>query len=303
MGDDKHRRIRAEVEDIIRDSGPVMARADHPDRANTLDWAARIGILSRPLPGIYVPTAMAHTPAVQIAAALRYRPDGVLVGEAAASLTFWPELTPTVISVAAPSRVSAPGFHFTRRRIPEAAITVQAVGRRHTFRLCGAAYSAVDLSYSLGGEAIDRALRSRLVRISDLWFALQLLKGTKGNVSRRRLLLESRDEPWSAAERLAHHVFRAAGIRGWRANFAIRLAGRLYYLDIAFPGLKVAIEVDGRFHDSEHHFESDRIRDNSLQAAGWIVLRFTWHMLVSDPEFVVATVRAVLARARRRLAS
>ncbi|HEX2308075.1 MAG TPA: hypothetical protein VHI14_07145 [Jatrophihabitantaceae bacterium] len=35
-------------------------------------------------------------------------------------------------------------------------------------------------------------------------------------------------------------------------------------------------------------FESDRLRQNELVAAGWRVLRFTWRMLYDDPDRVLA---------------
>jgi very-short-patch-repair endonuclease len=58
------------------------------------------------------------------------------------------------------------------------------------------------------------------------------------------------------------------------------LQGRIYYIDIAFPHLKLAIEIGGRLHeDDEDLFESDRWRQNVLVANGWLVLRFTWRML------------------------
>ena len=42
-------------------------------------------------------------------------------------------------------------------------------------------------------------------------------------------------------------------------------------------------------------FESDRIRQNALMLRGWLVLRFTWHMLDSDPSYVIATTQEALA--------
>jgi very-short-patch-repair endonuclease len=56
--------------------------------------------------------------------------------------------------------------------------------------------------------------------------------------------------------------------------------GQLFYIDIAFKRQKLAIEIDGRPHESDEDlFESDRWRQNALVADGWRVLRFTW----SDP--------------------
>ena len=65
------------------------------------------------------------------------------------------------------------------------------------------------------------------------------------------------------------------------------VAGRQYF-----------IEIDGRFHeDDQDVFEEDRLRQNALVRAGWRVLRFTYAMLVNNPVYVVAIIRAALADA------
>ena len=47
-------------------------------------------------------------------------------------------------------------------------------------------------------------------------------------------------------------------------------------VDLALPGLRIAIEHDGRaVHDRADAFVTDRRRQNALIAAGWTVLRFT----------------------------
>ncbi len=98
----------------------------------------------------------------------------------------------------------------------------------------------------------------------------------------------------SQAERILLRLFQDAGITGWRANF--RLGG--YQLDVAFPDVKVAIEVDGwAFHSSPDKFEGDRARQNQIVLLGWTVLRFTWLDLTTTPERVIAEVqRAISAR-------
>jgi very-short-patch-repair endonuclease len=73
------------------------------------------------------------------------------------------------------------------------------------------------------------------------------------------------------------------------------VAGRTYYLDIAFRSLRLAIEIDGRLHEDDPDlFESDRWRQNALVRDGWRVLRFTWAMLRDHPEAFVEEVRAAL---------
>ena len=40
----------------------------------------------------------------------------------------------------------------------------------------------------------------------------------------------------------------------------------------------------------------DARRQNALVAAGWTVLRFTWHDVVNDPTNVARTIREMLTR-------
>jgi very-short-patch-repair endonuclease len=57
------------------------------------------------------------------------------------------------------------------------------------------------------------------------------------------------------------------------------------------------IEVDGYgAHGHWAAFQRDRARDNKLVAAGFVVLRFTWHQLTQRPMQVVAEVVRTLAR-------
>jgi very-short-patch-repair endonuclease len=135
-----------------------------------------------------------------------------------------------------------------------------------------------------------------MARIADLWAALDDHQRRRGNVVRRRLLIESRDEPWSAAEREGHHLLHVHRIGGWTANYPVLIRGQWYFIDIAFVAARLAVEIDGRLHEDDRSiFERDRYRQNDLVRAGWRVLRFTWSMLIRDPEYVVATIRAELA--------
>ncbi len=116
-----------------------------------------------------------------------------------------------------------------------------------------------------------------------------------GNPARRRLLLDSRDEPWSAAERLLHRLLRSAGITGWKANQTVAVAGSMYCPDALFRRFRLILEVDGRqFHSEPEVFEADRWRQNLLVLDGWCVLRFTYAMLSERPAEVLELIRHAL---------
>jgi very-short-patch-repair endonuclease len=148
------------------------------------------------------------------------------------------------------------------------------------------------LCATVGGDAIDQALRTRATTLAHLQRAMELTAARVGNPTRRRLLLESRAEPWSKAERLFHRLLRDAGITGWQANLPVVLRGSTVYLDVVFRRLKLVIEIDGRlYHTGAEVFETDRRRQNLLVLDGWCVLRFTWTMIEEHPEEVIDMVR------------
>lgn len=83
-------------------------------------------------------------------------------------------------------------------------------------------------------------------------------------------------------------LLRQAGIEGWRANYPV--SG--YQVDVGFPNVRVAIEVDGlAFHSDADAFVADRQRQNIITLHGWKVLRFTWIDLTQYPHRVVAEIK------------
>lgn len=260
-----------------------------------LSRAHRRGLLVPVLPGVYLRADVATDPLWLARAAVAWRSGVVIGGEFAARLTFWRELEVTAIDVAARTTLVRPGYRFSERTIPSSLIAPYGY-----FQITVPALTAIDLALTHDAETIDRALRSRLVRIDDLYAALAATPSREGNRHRRTLLLDSRTEPWSAAERLAHAVLTDAGITGWVANKPLRLDGQKYWLDMAFPELKLALEIDGyEFHSGREVFETDRERHNSLALAGWTVLHFTWRQLDRQPDYVIETVRRGIRYASR----
>jgi hypothetical protein len=65
-------------------------------------------------------------------------------------------------------------------------------------------------------------------------------------------------------------------------------------VDLAYPPLKIAIELDGRHHLEEDVRERDLPRQNDLVLLGWTVLRFSWRRFVDRPEQVLREVRDAL---------
>lgn len=274
----------------------VLARPDHTGLTNLIDVARRNGQLVSVLPGVYAEPASAGRLEIRCRAVMTADPAAVIIGTAAAILHGWDAMAePEVVQAASGSLRSRRGFDFERRRVP-ARLTRNVRGIRITSR----ALTAVDLIPELGSGIVDQALR-RHVPLHELRQALQLTPNRPGNSLRREVLADSRDQPWSPAERLAHRVLRAHNVRGWVANHAVIASADtpvVAYCDIALPRLRLAIEIDGdAHHASVSALRRDRLRDEALARLGWQVVRISAHRVMDDPDGFAALVRD-LARIR-----
>ena len=280
------RALQHDIQQVLASDG-VIVRRDHPKLRGAIDWLIRNGGLCSVLPGVYSAPGTCSSINTRIRALIRWDPDAVLVGAIAAHVSFWPDLHVDVVDCAVRhKRAPQRGYRFTRRTIPP-----ELVADRFGLRCTSPALTALDLCATVGGDGIDQALRARATTLAQLHRAMELTAARVGNRVKRQLLLDSRAEPWSKAERLFHSLLRDAGITGWRANRPVVLADSTYYVDVVFRKLKLAIEIDGRlYHTGAEVFESDRWRQNILVLNGWCVLRFTWTMLEERPAEVIAIV-------------
>ncbi len=149
-----------------------------------------------------------------------------------------------------------------------------------------------------GSRLLDRALQKRWITLDDLVNPVAARRGYPGYTGLRRFVDEVSPGARSAAERLAHELLRANGITGWVANFAVHDGDVLIaVLDLAFPQLMLAIEIDGRaWHSAAERFQQDRTRQNRLVNAGWTVLRFTWEDLTARPADVISAIQVAIGR-------
>lgn len=254
----------------------------------------RSGDLVAALPAVYCLPEDRDDWAIRIvAASLWLGRDAVFTGAAAARLTFWPDCPVPAISVAMSARGkrSRPGLVIEPRRIAPADILELGLVRATT-----PSVTAVDLACTaLGGDAIDRALRSRTTTLVQMRSALDRHPYRRGNLKRAALLLDSADQPWSEAERLLHRLLRTGGFTKWSTNAWVVAAGNTYCVDVVFAERWLVLKVDGwETHGSRAAFEDDRRRRNHLVLAGYRVLNVTWRQLVDDPDWIVDCVRTAL---------
>jgi superfamily II DNA or RNA helicase len=81
-----------------------------------------------------------------------------------------------------------------------------------------------------------------------------------------------------------------------KPQYEVLWAGHTYRIDYAIIGQDrfIAVELDGfAFHGDRDAFSYDRLRQNDLHAAGWIVVRFSYDMIRLDPERCVAQIQSV----------
>lgn len=270
-------------------STPLVAVRNHPARSDALRSARRRGYLESPLPGIYMPAGSELTWELRLLAAHLWAPTLTVVGEAAAKLTYLPELNPRVIELAGAKRASpVPWIDVTRAHVPD-----EFVEWRGDLRVAKAPLAAVQAARTLGGKALDEAFRSGHAALEACWAAFHAIPKQVGNGRVRTLLERSRNQPWSELGRAGHDRLDRARITGWTTNRAVPFGPKVVYVDVALDEPKLAVELDGyEFHSSRKAFEKDRVKQNLLVLDGWTVLRFTWQSL----DAMVPQVRRVLAR-------
>ena len=65
-----------------------------------------------------------------------------------------------------------------------------------------------------------------------------------------------------------------------------------YLIDLAYPHGEVAVEVDGRSHNTVKQRRRDRRKDRILRKLGWKVFRFSNQEVLSSPSSVAEQIRS-----------
>jgi len=186
---------------------------------------------------------------------------------------------------------------------------------RTVFDLCGlvsVARHRRGLS-TLTPAQVERALDDALAGLLTVQAAHRILAelGRRGRpgTALMRSLMDVRGEGYVATESeledLVQSVLITAGLplplRQASLGTAENLIGRV---DFVYPDALVVIEADGRkHHTARRDADADRWRDLELAAAGYIVIRVTWHQLVHEPERFITALRSVLDRRRPNVRS
>lgn len=146
---------------------------------------------------------------------------------------------------------------------------------------------------------IDDAIASQKTTAANIRTVLeQVARRGKPGVTVLRAELELWREPdrrESPLERAGNRLLTKADIEGWDTEFPIPWSSHERF-DVAFPENRLAIEWDSRrWHTQGQALDRDRARDAQALAHAWRTLRFTWTDVHDRPNYVIDTIRAVLA--------
>lgn len=130
------------------------------------------------------------------------------------------------------------------------------------------------------------------------YIAKQIIKEDRQRSTGRRLQKEAAARPESKRVEtpfgafwmspIEVELYDAMRIEGLSPNPQFRIEA--YYVDFAFPDIKLAIEADGAAYHSADRKERDRRRDGFLWGRGWTVKRFhgtTIHNKASNCAYVI----------------
>jgi very-short-patch-repair endonuclease len=301
--------------DLVTLLGPegVARTADlgrEVDRHSIGVWVAA-GRLVRPYPGVVVlPEWMDQWRTRALAAV--YGTDGVLSHTSA--LTVW-----RVAAQSDPIHVSVPASRRALQRPGLAVHRVRDLSMDHlgpypvtdlprslvdTWGLAHGARGRVRL-VELARGAVITTLRDRRVGVTQLRAEETRRPALPGRAALRELVglvesgCQSELEIWGV-----RHVLRASGMPGFVHQHPVVLPFATVHLDAAIPELGIAIELDGAaFHGSPQARERDTHRDVALAAEGWVVLRFSYRRLTSEPEVCRREILEVCAARRALLAA
>jgi len=209
-----------------------------------------------------------------MAAVLAGGEGAVLSHRAAAEL--WRLLTPR----RAETDVTVPG-HGGRRQRPgirlhrSATLTQQETTRRNGIPVTSPARTLVDLRVCATPDELSRARRQAE------FFGYRIEAADSKPIAVARNELERRFLRLCQRHHLPRPLVNAP------------MGG--YEVDFLWPQAKLVAETDGYdAHSGRASFEYDHRREAKLAAAGYEVLRFTWHQVLDEPAEVVAALRARL---------
>jgi very-short-patch-repair endonuclease len=167
------------------------------------------------------------------------------------------------------------------------------------------ARTLLDLAEVVDRRGLERAIeQAEVLRLFDLRAVEDLLARANGRrgAAVLRAVLADLAEPALTRSDLEEGFLalcRAGQLSSPEVNVALVVDdGPPIEVDFLWRAQRLAVETDAfGTHGTRHSFERDRRRDQRLKLAGYDPLRFTRRQILKEPDSVLATVAALLARA------
>lgn len=264
---------------------------------------AAAGRLHRVHAGVY---SVGHRPlsldSRRMAAVLACGPDAVLSHRAAAALWRLRPERQGSIDVTAPNRRGrTPGGirahrHGSLRESDRASV--------RAIPCTSVARTLLDLAGVVGVSELRKAIsEAEVLRVFDLTDVQTLIARSTGRrgVARLRMVVFELSPQTARSRSYLEHKFLAMCERGSipppEVNCKLVVENKPVMPDFLWRDARVVVESDGReTHDTASAFESDRRRDQAFSAAGWQVVRCTWHQVLHEPTRLARTIGKILDR-------
>ncbi|MCW2526849.1 MAG: hypothetical protein JWM76_1709 [Pseudonocardiales bacterium] len=189
----------------------------------------------------------------------------------------------------------APGLRVHRNQLLPDSVTT-----RHRLTITTRSETLLDclgwLPLPAARTLLDRAIQQKWLAAPAMERRLENQPGRWGNRQLKRLHSQLLPGAEAESERRIQRILHRAGITGWISNLTVTFDGSRFRIDIAFPELKIAIEVEGwAFHRTKERRDRDVAKLNALARHGWKLIVFTYEH-TEDEAYVVAEVESVLAQ-------
>lgn len=165
------------------------------------------------------------------------------------------------------------------------------------------AVSTVEQLVMVGDCIVSGTERSAppLATIDELHLAAQRHAGGTGCVRLREALPLIREGVESPAETRLRLLLAGAGFPEPVVSCPVDTLARRFHADLGYPDLKIAIEYEGEYHFSGGVEQArwDLRRYESMQDAGWVVLRVT-AIDLRDPRYLFQRLAAAIKAASAR---
>ena len=290
------------VTDLAARHGGIVSRQLLIEAGKSRHWIdrqVRAGNLTVIKPGFYrVLPLDGHLDLLR--AATLALPRAVVSHESAAYLLRFPKLPPLAPTVTVPSKTTHdfPGVRVRRTNdlSPDHLIKIEGLRTTNLMR------ALFDLAGTLDEQFIDELIgllaaekRLDLVKFAAFRDALAR-KGKPGSlvtatIVERRMRMADR----FVLEKRGLALLRVDGIPEPVVEYPAPWNDR-ERIDIAWPPFRAGIEWDSKaWHTRAADFVVDRRRDRDASLAGWVILRYTWDDVVTEPQRIVREVKALLA--------